>query len=89
MADETSDTTVELRGQGLDNHVGHRIQIMGTMITGESADPPRTRAKEKKGFISGHGGNAIVAGVVIATAVGTTVGVIATSDVPPNVSPTR
>lgn len=117
LTDETSNVTAELRGSGLDAHVGHRITVSGSMMasgtpasgasqvvnvtdvkmlsTGCSTAPMGAGAT---GGGAGAGGaaaagmagshaTAVIAGLVIAAAIGTTVGVVATSN--ETVSPTR
>lgn len=120
LTDETSNVTAELRGSGLDAHVGHRITVTGSMMaSGTPASgasqvvnvsdikmlstgcsmPPGAGAGAGAGMagagaagMAGGHATAIIAGLVIAAAVGTTVGVVATSgEAAPNqtVSPTR
>ncbi|MDQ6700751.1 MAG: hypothetical protein M3Z36_11270 [Acidobacteriota bacterium] len=116
LTDETSNVAAELRGSGLDAHVGHRITVTGAMLasgtpaagasqvvnvsdvkmlsTGCSTAPMGAGAGSGgaagAGAAAGMGANhatTIIAGIVIAAAVGTTVGVIATSG--ETVSPSR
>ncbi|MGI8989017.1 MAG: hypothetical protein ACR2I2_05455 [Bryobacteraceae bacterium] len=116
LTDETSNVTVELRGSGLSQHVGHRIQITGSMMASGTpmggasqvvnvsdikmlstgcTMPPAGAAGAGGGAAAAAGmgaahGTAIIAGIVVAAAVGTTVGVIATNgESTNNISPSR
>ncbi|MDQ6665715.1 MAG: hypothetical protein M3Z23_15150 [Acidobacteriota bacterium] len=118
LTDETSNVTVELRGGSLSQHVGHRIQVTGSMLAsgtptgnasqvvnvsdikmlgtgctmpaGAAAGAGTGGAAAAAGMGAAHG-TAIIAGIVVAAAVGSTVGVIATSGESTNntVSPVR
>jgi hypothetical protein len=43
LTDETTNVTVELQGPGLDQHVGHHIEITGAMLPAATATAPATQ----------------------------------------------
>lgn len=79
IKDETTNATVEVRGQGLDKLVGQRVEASGVqtgnVLTATSVSASAKGAAAAGAAVAGGTKGAVIAGVVIVSAVGTGLGV--------------